>query len=136
MRIAITGYPNSGKSTLAKLISYLTELDVQATDSLLDTHDWSELSAEVATWFTQSNNWIIEGVAVPRALRKWRKANRASFAPVDVMVFIQRGHNGYRSGQRAMANGLDTVMVELWEWLRQSNVVIFKLGEPDESNGS
>jgi broad-specificity NMP kinase len=129
MKIAITGYPNSGKSTLADLLHLITGAEVMRTDSLLDTHDWSELSQAVSEWFEIDSDWIIEGVAVPRALRKWHARHPFEAPPFDIFVFMRRPHINYRPGQRAMANGMDTVMLELWSWLRHTDVTIVKFGD-------
>ena len=44
-------------------------------DDLIDTHEWSAASAEVARWLDDEGPWIIEGVAMSRALRKWRRSS-------------------------------------------------------------
>jgi hypothetical protein len=44
------------------------------TDDLIAL-GWSEASAAVIPWISRPGPWIIEGVAVPRALRKWFAAN-------------------------------------------------------------
>jgi adenylate kinase family enzyme len=132
MRILVTGYPNSGKTTIARLLAELGHGPMRMTDSLLDDCDWSELSAEVARWIDKPGPWIIEGVAVPRALRKWRKAHSKEKPPCDVFVFIHRSLEGYRSGQVAMAKGVDTVMLELWSWLGSNGVRVYELGPTNE----
>lgn len=138
MRIVVTGYPNSGKTTLAKLLSESmgwerspdSPIIPWSTDSLIDTHQWSELSATVSEWLDLPGPWVIEGVACPRAIRKWRKANEGEPPPFEAFVYIRRLHMDYRPGQRAMANGLDTVMVELWAWLDEHDVQVYHLGPP------
>ena len=131
MRIAITGYPNSGKTTLASLLVLVSQYPIRKTDELLETHEWSELSEEVSKWFEAPGPWIVEGVAVPRAIRKWRLRHPRSKPPFDMFIYIQRPFMDMRPGQRSMSLGLDTVMLELWQWLRRNKVWVFTLGGPD-----
>lgn len=132
MRIVITGYPNSGKTTLANmllLIDSSVAWDLKQTDRLVDGREWSAISSEVAKWMDEPGPWIIEGVAAARAIRKWR-ANHTPFekAPLDMFIYMRRELNGYRPGQRAMANGMDTVMTELWKWMIDKDVIVIELG--------
>jgi hypothetical protein len=128
MRIVIGGYPNSGKTTLGNLLFLTTGAELKKTDELLNTHGWSELSQAVSKWFDEPGDWIIEGVATPRAIRKWRKANPDKRPPFQYFVYMTRNFEGYRPGQRAMANGADTVMAELWQWLVDNDVIIATFG--------
>ena len=70
MKIAIAGVPKAGKTTLAEEIPG----DPFHTDELMKTFTWSGASQEISYWFDKKQ-FLIEGVAVPRALRKWLKAN-------------------------------------------------------------
>lgn len=86
-RIAIVGGPNTGKTTLAGTLGpYLS------TDDVKDM-GWSESSAEVATWLQSDDDvlygpdLIVEGVAVPRALRKYLDAVPDT-APVDLVIVL------------------------------------------------
>lgn len=110
-RWCIAGVPRAGKTTLA---------DTQAADYngvVLHTDDtiplgWSEASAEVATWFDRPGPWIIEGVAVPRALRKWLAANPEG-KPCDHVLFLGTAREDLTGGQRTMAKGVITVFREI-----------------------
>jgi hypothetical protein len=131
VRIVVTGYPNSGKSTLANLLvltSGQLAQDLLKTDALLETHDWSDLSQAVSGWFEKPGPWIIEGVAVPRAIRKWRAKHPKAGPPFDIFVYMRRDFADFRPGQRGMANGLDTVMLELWKWIEDSDALVVQLG--------
>jgi dephospho-CoA kinase len=133
MKIVITGYPNSGKSTLANILVLATgSFNLLQTDKLLETHDWSDLSAAVSEWFDKPGNWIIEGVAAPRAIRKWRAKHPNAKPPFDMFIYMRRGFETYRPGQRAMANGMDTVMLELWNWIKDSDSIVVQMGPRDD----
>lgn len=117
-RVVITGWPKTGKSTLA--------VDMgggRSTDETLGM-DWSEASAEVAIWFDQPGPWVIEGVAVPRALRKWAKAHPGEPPPFDRLIHLMTPHKELAPGQVTMGKGIDTVLAELMSWLKGSGVKI------------
>ncbi len=106
MRIAITGGPGTGKTTLAGP-------DALHTDDLIAARIWSEASAQVATWFDGGQpDLCVEGVAVPRALRKWLAVHPEG-KPVDELVVLEHPHERRTPGQRAMAKGHDTVLQEI-----------------------
>jgi len=73
-RICVAGGPKSGKTTYANNFESTTR--VRHTDSIIgkfgeDRDAWSRESEEVARWFDEPGPWLIEGVTVARALRKW-----------------------------------------------------------------
>ena len=104
-RIVIAGGPRTGKTTLSKLVGAST---VRHTDDL----GWSEASAEVSTWFDVDGSWIVEGVAVPRALRKWLAANPDG-KPCDVAYWLEEPHERLTPGQASMAKGCAKVWGEI-----------------------
>lgn len=109
MKLAIAGIPKSGKTTISDKISPGTK--VFHTDDLIKTHSWSEASLEVSNWFKIKGDWIIEGVAVPRALRKWLAANKDK--PCDKILWLEKPHEELNKGQLTMAKGCITVMDEI-----------------------
>lgn len=115
MRILIIGGPKTGKTTLANKLGG----NVRSTDDVMNL-GWSEASAEVATWFDEPGPWIIEGVAVPRALRKWMKNNPGQPAPVDKIIWLSGAFQDLTTGQQSMTKGIDTVMNEIIGELRKS----------------
>lgn len=117
MRLAITGYPKAGKSTLAERLAKKFGIPHYATDSLIGVLDWSPLSEEVSKWFDRPGNWIIEGVAVPRALRKWRLRNPDKAPPLDQYLLLDYASPELSKGQRSMGTGVMTVHRELEPWL-------------------
>lgn len=118
-RILITGAPCTGKSTLAASLglphyctdpSRMTAMGIGTPDHL----DWSEASEYVAReWLTMPGPWVIEGVAVPRALRKWG----SDTLPADKLVVLTVPHVELTSGQRMMGSALHCVLDELADWL-------------------
>ena len=121
-RILVTGGPRVGKTTLARSIGALHGLPVRSTDDLIATHDWSAASSAVAAWLDDVGPWVIEGVAIPRSLRKWLATHDG--APADG-IFIGRDPREARSaGQDAMAKGLETVWAEIAPELERRGVPI------------
>lgn len=112
MRIAIAGPPKTGKTTLADSLG----VPVRHTDDVIGL-GWSEASAEVSRWFDEPGPWCIEGVAVLRALRKWRERHPSSPPPLDRLVLMMSVHGQHTPGQERMAKGIATVYAELERWL-------------------
>lgn len=125
-RILITGGPKTGKSTLAKDVSQKTGAKHYCTDprsmcdegvtGIPDYLDWSGGSLFV------SENWLgkrqlIEGVAIPRALRKYHRNNPGLPPPCDKLIVLETEHEPLTKGQESMKKGLLKVLKEvLDEW--------------------
>jgi hypothetical protein len=128
VRICITGGPRTGKTTLANRIADEygdhTSTTVGHTDDLIATHDWSAASLKVSRWFDAPGPWIIEGVAVSRALRKWRKNNPGKAPPVDKVIVLCWPWETLTPGQAAMLRGVDTVTEQIMPWLRNNGIVV------------
>lgn len=100
-RVAITGAPSCGKTTLAKMV---TDRPVFYSDDFKHL-PWSEASAEVANVVNNhSGACVVEGVAVARALRKGMK--------VDAVIYMKRPKIEQKPGQIAMGKGIRTVFDE------------------------
>ena len=109
MRIAIAGGPRTGKTTLAADLDGLK----LATDALMHDHDWSGASQAASEWLDlRCGDLVLEGVAVPRALRKWLKRNPEG-KPVDRVVWLSSPHVELSPGQATMAKGCETVWREI-----------------------
>lgn len=118
MRVLICGGPRSGKTTLAAVIAAQLGCAPRSTDELIPTHDWSEVSDEVARWFTgTSSPWVIEGVAVPRALRKWFAAHPGE-PPADRVIWLDEPKVPLTGKQAAMRQACFTVMRQVIQPLR------------------
>lgn len=121
-RIAITGGPKTGKTTLALSKRMEMACDVMHTDDLIGKLDWSDASAEVARWMDEPGPWIIEGVAVSRALRKWRDNHPGERPPVDRVVYLSEPHESLSTGQASMAKGVRKVHDEIEPWLNEHGI--------------
>lgn len=118
-RIIITGWPRSGKSTLAAKLGKDMGIEPKSTDSLIHELAWTEVSSQVAEWFDLPGPWIVEGVAVMRALRKWhRHYGPDKPPPFDFIYILPRPNlDSLSAGQISMGKGIDTVFNELETWL-------------------
>lgn len=137
-RICITGGPRTGKTTLARTILAsgetpafrgLGESFVHHTDDLIDEYKhlgreaWSAVSQHVADhWLSQPGPWIVEGVAVSRALRKWHEQHPGEPPPVDRVIYLSEPHESTSPGQHAMAKGVRKVHDEIEHWLARHNI--------------
>lgn len=110
-RIVVAGGPRTGKTTLAKELGSRLGARVRSTDSLIAAHDWSAASDEVGRWLDGDGSWIVEGVAVVRAIRKWLA--RASGPVPFAVVWLERPVVAQTRAQAAMHKGCETVWAEV-----------------------
>ncbi len=100
-RLAVTGGPRTGKTTLCERIA---DRPVIHTDDLI-AKGWSEASQAAAELFNATSGAVaIEGVAVPRALRKGMR--------VDAVIWLDRHLVELTRGQKGMTTGCRTVFME------------------------
>lgn len=93
----------------------------KSTDDL--THlGWSEASLAASYWFDESGPWVIEGVAIPRALRKWHERHPDKPPPVDKVIKLTRKYRELAPGAVSMGKGIDKVMDEIMPWLKQVEI--------------
>ena len=121
LRICIAGSPRAGKTTLAGLLGQHYGLEPLHTDDLIPL-GWSNDSAAAMKWFGLPG-FIVEGCAVPRALRKWMKAHRTG-KPCDVVLWLPRPFGALTDGQATMAKGCLTVWSGIEAELRKRGVVV------------
>lgn len=123
MKIIIAGGPKTGKTTLANELAEKCGHPAKHTDDLISL-GWSEASQLCADdWLNTEGDWIIEGVATTRALRKWLQAN-AEGKPCDQVHYLSEPHVELTKGQQAMAKGCFTVWMEVFNELRERGVEI------------
>lgn len=118
LRILVAGGPRTGKTTFAGKLAKEHGLTVRHTDDLIGVVDWSGASLKVAGWMTQPGPWLIEGVAIGRALRKWLAANPLG-KPADQVFWSNTARVPRDAGQEAMARGCETVWAEVLPQLRR-----------------
>lgn len=140
MRICITGGPRTGKTTLSHgypLFSsvgvakvhcddYITHPDIVA---LPERDRWSAVSQMIADEDLRiPGPWIIEGVQVPRALRKWLRAKVpivTDYRPCDRLIILRNEpYVALTSRQTGMAKSIDTVLDEIMPDLRRLGVEV------------
>lgn len=124
MRVAIAGMPRAGKTTLAvKLCGEIGHpIEIFSTDTLKDSGlEWSEESLEVSRWFDAPGDLIVEGMVVPRALRKWL-ANNPAGRPVDKLIWLPTPYIPISDGSAAMGKGAMTVLVGIMPELMKRGV--------------
>ena len=110
-RVGLTGVPRSGKTMQANACA-AHGYAIRHTDDLIGKFEWSALSLEVSRWFEASGQFVIEGVAVPRALRKWL-ARHPDGKPCDVVLWMGTPRLKLTPGQVAMGKGAWTVLQEI-----------------------
>lgn len=101
-RIGITGSPRAGKSTLSRRVKDRPVIHADGFKEL----GWSEASAACRdTVNVIKGPLVVEGVAVPRAVRKGML--------VDVVIVLDEPLVELSPGQKAMARGVTSVLKEL-----------------------
>jgi hypothetical protein len=128
MRVVIAGAPRTGKTTLADEITR----SARHTDDLVPTHGWSGSSYEAAQWFDAAGPWVVEGVAVPRALRKWFLGHPEG-RPCDLAVYVAHPCVPVTPGQMTMARGCWTVWVQVLGELERRGVEVQTVQTADDA---
>ena len=117
-RIAITGPPSSGKTTIADAIG----LDVRNTDDLIE-RGWDEAIEGVVDWLSDKDSEIIEGAIVPHALRRWM-ARYPAGKPVDRAVYLGSSWEELTDGQASFAKSIRTVWEDIQDDLKARGITI------------
>jgi hypothetical protein len=109
-RVVVGGGPRVGKTMLARRLA-TDGRPVRETDEAIDL-GWSGASEHVATWLDAPGPWIVEGVAVARALRKWL-ASHPEGRPCDLLLWSSVPRSDRTPGQVTMGKGCETVLAEI-----------------------
>jgi len=103
-RIAITGAPLTGKTTLAKSVSESKSIPVIHGDDYNEL-GWSESSKAMADAVNAIEGAVIvEGVQVARAIRKGMR--------IDALLYLSEPFELLNTGQISMAKGVETVLFD------------------------
>lgn len=114
-RVAIAGGPRTGKSSLANVV---TDRTVLHTDDLMDER-WEDVPAVVRLRLAGNPSFVVEGVQVPRALRRGLE--------VDAVVWLGSAKVPLTPGQRTMAKAVGTVF-EQWRAISAGRVPVIQEG--------
>ena len=121
MKIAIAGSPKAGKTTISKKYRQVIH-----TDDFIHL-GWSEASEHISNIINNNNFDVIEGVSVPRAIRKWIKKNcDNSKKPFDKIIYMHTPYIKLSDGQERMRKG------ELKVWNEIKNELIKRGVEIEE----
>ena len=125
MKTVIIGGPRSGKSTMSLTFGVpvfcadpknLVKDVIDGVTYLPDGIDWDAQSHFICmNWFSMPGDWIIEGVGVVRALRKWAKYYDSN-PPCYNVIYIKNPHPSAGEllpGQIAMAKSIDSIWDEI-----------------------
>jgi hypothetical protein len=99
-KVALTGGPKTGKTTLSQ---QCVDRHVYRTDDW-QVIEWAHVPDAIIDQLESIDSWILEGVQVPRCLRKGLKPN--------VVIWLDKPHVALSSGQRSMAKGCRTIYEE------------------------
>jgi len=133
-RLIIIGGPHVGKTTLAQ--RFKDEFGISTTRHSDDVKHlgWSESSEFASKWFSEPGEWVIEGVQMARALRKWLKANPETPLDADILI-LEKPFGPLLQGQQSMAKGVQTVFREIQGDLIKRGARIHRLSNPDDAIG-
>ena len=133
-RLVIIGGPHVGKTTLSERLSVEHGVtNVRHSDDVKHL-GWSESSAEASNWFNAQGDWIIEGVQMARALRKWLAANPDEILDADILILDQVFGEILLPGQEAMRKGVHTVFRQIESELIRRGARIHKLNHPNDAS--
>jgi len=133
-RIVIIGGPRVGKSTLSqKLRDELGIANLRCSDDVKHL-GWSESSEFASKWFDDQGDWIIEGVQMARALRKWLAANPDKTLDADILT-LHQPYEARLRGQESMTKGVFTVFREIQSELVKRGARVHKLKSPESAIG-
>ena len=125
MRVCVCGGPRVGKTTYAGRLSFENKWPIRHTDDLIGKMDWSAASEEVAHWLTAPGPWVLEGVALVRALRKFLKASDG--LPCDKVIWMPSPKVELSAGQLSMMKGCQTIWSEVYPDLLRRGVPVESL---------
>lgn len=133
MRTCVTGGPHSGKTTRARELA--GESPIHHADELVRELEWSARSEHVAAMLSAPGPWVLEGVVVVRALRKWLAAH-ADGKPCDRAILLTAAHQPLTDGQARLRKSVHTVWAEILPELVRRGVEVEPRELPSEVAGA
>lgn len=121
-RIMVAGWSGTGKTTLARKIAESTGMPLLSTDDYIQL-GWSEASEHIANLLADGVPRVVEGVAVPRVLRKMLRANPL-VKPCDRLIVLQFARRPQTAEQAAQGRGHDSVLVSVLPALQKLRVAL------------
>lgn len=118
----IAGWSGTGKTTLAQAMAAEQGVSLLSTDDFIKL-GWSGASAHVAELCADGAPRIVEGVAVPRVLRKLLAA-APTVRPCDRLIVLTHAHREQTPGQVAQGKGHDSVLAEVMPTLLALGVAV------------
>jgi len=129
-RHILVGGPRSGKSTFARALrecgvptfcadpaSTVKQPEEGVTylpDAFAAPGMWSEATDLIAAeWLSMPGPWLIEGVAMARALRKWLRTAPPGELPCERVIYFDRPLVAQSEGQRRMGVAVRTVFDQI-----------------------
>ena len=109
LKTVIVGGPRTGKTTLGDRIGAECSVAVRHTDELVGKLAWGDDSLEVARWFDEPGEWVIEGVTAVRALRKWMSNNPGKLLVGVLVIYLRSPMVAQTSGQVSTSKGVQTI---------------------------
>lgn len=91
MKIAITGYPGSGKTTFVNKLKF--DMGKFHTDDFIEEWAFKELPTHLINHLRLHDNYVIKGVQVARMLRTG--AREGTWIP-DLVIWMEGGDNHNR----------------------------------------
>lgn len=125
MRTVIIGGPQCGKSTYASSLGVphfcadpksLVKSPINSVTYLPEGIPWGMDSQYVIeAWMSKPGPWVIEGVGIVRALRKWLARYPAHINPADQIIYFTNPHPSVQRlpGQNAMEKGIQSIWSEI-----------------------
>jgi len=112
-RIMVFGGPKTGKSTLAKQLAREMGAQVMRTEMLLGLgYTWAELAERTQEWLNFRSPWVIEGLVVPRVIRRWLRENPGKLPCDEIWCLGDSAYVPITKGQQTAANGVMSVWDE------------------------
>lgn len=122
-RLVIVGGPRTGKSTLMRALER-DGVTLHGSDDVQHL-EWSDASAHCSKWLDDPGPFVLEGVAMARALRKWIARDEGK--PCDLVLWLSEPVAERTKGQVSMDKGVATVLMEIAPVLRKRGVTMRKI---------